>query len=92
MRLYINRFRNMRKLFCALTLLFSMSVGAADIHVTPDSSLADAVRKAREIRRMGQAQTVTIHLAKGVYRLYEPLRLRPEDSGLVIEGDDAIIS
>ena len=72
---------------------FSLSpVRAHDIHITPDSSLVDAVRKAREMRRLGQANEVTIHLAAGTYTLYEPLRLRPEDSGLAIEGDDATIS
>ena len=64
----------------------------SDFYVTPDSSLTDAVRKAREMRRLGQGGPVTIHLSKGVYRLYEPLRLRPEDSGLTIEGSDAVIS
>ena len=64
----------------------------SDFYVTPDSSLTDAVRKAREMRRLGQGKPVTIHLSKGVYRLYEPLRLRPEDSGLTIEGSDAVIS
>ena len=62
------------------------------LSITPDSSLADAVRQAREIRRLGQAQRVTIHLAAGTYRLYEPLRLRPEDSGLTIEGAGAVVS
>ena len=62
-----------------------------DIRITPDSSLADAVRKAREIRRT-ENMKVTIHLAPGVYHLYEPLHLRPEDSSLTIEGDGAIIS
>ena len=65
---------------------------ATDIRMTPDSSLADAVRKAREMKRTGQATEVTIHLAPGIYHLYEPLRLRPEDSGLTIEGHGAIIS
>ncbi len=69
-----------------------MSANAADLYVTPDSSLTDAVRKARELRRLGKAQAVTIHLSKGVYSLYEPLRLRPEDSGLRIEGDQAVVS
>ncbi len=64
----------------------------SDFYVTPDSSLTDAVRKAREMRRLGQGEPVTIHLSKGVYQLYEPLRLRPEDSGLTIEGTDAVIS
>ena len=75
-----------------LLLTAALAATAADIHITPDSSLADAVRKAREMRRLGQANAVNIHLAAGTYHLYEPLRLRPEDSGLTIIGDHAIIS
>ena len=44
------------------------------------------------MKRTGQATEVTIHLAPGIYHLYEPLRLRPEDSGLTIIGHGAIIS
>ena len=69
-----------------ISLLCGLCVQAADIYITPDSSLQAAVRKAREMRRLGQAQQVTIRLAAGVYQLYEPLRLRPEDSGLRIVG------
>ena len=69
-----------------------MSALAGEIRITPDSSLADAIRQAREMKRTGLATTVTIHLAPGIYRLYEPIRLRPEDSGLTIIGHDAIIS
>ena len=91
-RLIINKVYKMKNIIFALTLLFATSASAADLYVTPDSSLTDAVRKARELRRLGKAQTVTIHLSKGVYSLYDPLRLRPEDSGLRIEGDQAIVS
>ena len=73
-------------LFCC------MNIHAAEIRITPDSSLADAVLKAREMRRLGKAADVTIHLQAGTYFLYEPLRLRPQDSGLTIEGTDAVIS
>ena len=69
-----------------------MNIHAAEIRITPDSSLADAVLKAREMRRLGKAADVTIHLQAGTYFLYEPLRLRPQDSGLTIEGTDAVIS
>ena len=62
------------------------------MYITPDSSLADAVRRAREMKRRGEASTVTIHLSAGTYFLYEPLRLRPEDSGLTIEGQNAVVS
>ena len=44
------------------------------------------------MRRLGKATEVTIHLSAGTYHLYEPLRLRPEDSGLTIEGHNAVIS
>ncbi len=56
------------------------------VEVTPDSSLQDAVRKARELRRLGNADSVVISMAAGNYRLYEPLVLRPEDSRLCFEG------
>ena len=82
----------MKLIFLLISLLGCLNTNAADIHITPDSSLADAVRKAREMRRLGQAQEITIHLAAGTYQLYEPLRLRPEDSGLNIVGEKAIIS
>ena len=81
-----------RILFGILMIVGSLSLQAADIRITPDSSLTDAVRKARELRRLGKAETVTIHLAPGTYTLNEPLRLRPEDSGLTISGEGAIIS
>ena len=81
----------MRIKLLLIVMLSSLCAQAADIYITPDSSLVDAVRKAREMRRLDQASQVTIHLAAGVYQLYDPLRLRPEDSGLTIEGHDAII-
>ena len=82
----------MRNFIMILLLVCGLNIHAADIYITPDSSLADAVRHAREMRRLGQATDVTIHLATGTYFLYEPLRLRPEDSGLTIAGNNAVIS
>ena len=75
-----------------MMVCWSMSALAGEIWITPDSSLADAIRQAREMKRTGKALTMTIHLAPGIYQLYEPIRLRPEDSGLTIIGHDAIIS
>ena len=60
------------------------------VEVTPDSSLQDAVRKARELRRLGNADSVVISMAAGNYRLYEPLVLRPEDSRLCFEGTPSV--
>ncbi len=82
----------MNRLLGIIALFCCMNTHAAGIRITPDSSLMDAVRKAREMRRLGQATDVTIHLQAGTYYLYEPLRLRPQDSGLTIEGTDAVIS
>ena len=82
----------MRKVIIFILLVCGLNIHAADIRITPDSSLADAVRHAREMRRLGQATDVTIHLAPGTYFLYEPLRLRPEDSGLTIAGNNVVIS
>lgn len=82
----------MRKILGIITLLCCMNTHAAEIRITPDSSLTDAIRKAREMRRKGQVSEVTIHLLAGTYYLYEPLRLRPEDSGLTIQGENAVIS
>lgn len=84
-------------LFCCLSLIAQPhsdqgSGHAADLFITPDSSLSATIRKAREMRRLDKAAEVTIHLAPGTYALYEPLQLRPEDSGLTITGDKAIIS
>ncbi len=85
--------KNMRKRLFFLIILFGcLHMQGAEIFITPDSSLADAVRQAREMRRLGQANEVTIHLAAGTYYIYEPLRLRPEDSGLTISGSQAVIS
>ena len=82
----------MRTLFFFLFVSWGMMSHAASITITPDSSLTDAIRKAREMRRLGQATEVTIHLSAGTYYLYEPLRLRPEDSGLRLVGENAVIS
>ncbi|MDE6648265.1 MAG: right-handed parallel beta-helix repeat-containing protein, partial [Prevotella sp.] len=82
----------MKRILLLISLACTLNVHAADIRITPDSSLADAVRRAREMRRLGQATDVTIHLGAGTYHLYEPLRLRPEDSWLTIAGKGATIS
>ena len=80
------------RLFFFIILFGCLHMQGAEIFITPDSSLADAVRQAREMRRLGQANEVTIHLAAGTYYIHEPLRLRPEDSGLTISGSQAVIS
>ena len=82
----------MKRILFFICLACCLQMEAADIFITPDSSLTDAVRKARELRRLGKATEVTIHLSGGTYFLYEPLRLRPVDSGLTLVGENAVIS
>jgi hypothetical protein len=78
-------------------LYVSLSATAAEIWVSPkgnnsnpgtkDKPLADlgiALRKAREMRRLGDPSIkggISIMLRGGVYRLEEPIVVRPEDSG-----------
>ncbi len=70
--------------------LVSASLYAADtiIYVSPEAdgeALANAVVAAREYHRL-HGKYAEIRLTSGIYRLYEPLCLRPEDSGLQLVG------
>lgn len=50
----------------------------------PKATLRAAMRQAREIRRLEKLKSgekITIWLEDGIYPLYEPLFIRPEDSG-----------
>lgn len=94
-------------------LISTLAASAADIYVScngsdsndgsmskPLKSLRIALRQARNLRRMADPAVkngVYIHVSKGTYNLYEPLYIRPEDSGTaesptVIIGDDATVS
>ncbi len=94
-------------------LMMSAVVMAGDIYVSPNGNdnndgtvakplktLRMALRQARNMRRLNDPNVkggVTIHLAKGLYQFYEPLYVRPEDSGTedsptVIEGQEAVLS
>ena len=44
----------MNRLLGIITFFCCMNTHAADIRITPDSSLTDALRKAREMRRLGK--------------------------------------
>ena len=75
----------MRKILCAFGLaLCSMGVTAGDIYVDKNGSVADALKQAREWRRLNSQEIaggIRIHLADAVYPLQKPLFIRPEDSG-----------
>ena len=82
----------MKQLLLIFALLYGLNIQASDIYVALGQSIGDAVRQAREMVRKGEATNVTIHLEPGIHRITETITLRPEDSGLTIEGNGAIIS
>ena len=72
-------------LFISLCLYGLYFANAAEIIISPETrSLHEAMREARELRRLGKvaaAEPVRIQMKGGVYSLYEPVLIRPEDSG-----------
>jgi hypothetical protein len=83
--------------FLALLLFTCFPAWAVDIFVAangsdfndgskdkPLATVAAALRKAREMRRLNDAAIeggIHVILKGGLYKLYEPLVIRPEDSG-----------
>ena len=99
----------MRNILSVILLSASINLFATDIWVSPKgndaadgtkdapkATLTAALRQAREMRRLktpGVEKGITIHLEKGVHSVYEPLFVRPEDSGThvaptVIQGEE----
>ena len=75
-------------------LLFALAGNAVDIYLSPKGSdandgskaqplatVAAALRKARELRRLDAAGDIHIILQGGVYALNEPIMIRAEDGG-----------
>src|SRR5687767_11168166 len=63
-----------------------VSYSYSDIYVMSLATLANALRKARELRRLNDASIaggIHIILAAGTYTLYEPVFIRPEDAGTI---------
>jgi len=76
---------------------------AAGTKEAPKATLASAIRQAREYRRLntpGIETGIQIRIKGGVYSLYEPLFIRPEDNGTTqspttiegVEGEKVSIS
>lgn len=70
---------------------------------SPKATLTSALRQAREWRRTGDNRVlggITVYMEGGVYSLYEPVFIRPEDSGTKgsptvirsVRGEDAVLS
>jgi hypothetical protein len=90
-----------------LILLFVLSpvaTFAADIVISPETkTLHEALREARELRRLDKIalnEPVRILMHGGIYPLYEPVFIRPEDSGTAesptiieaVAGENSILS
>jgi len=106
----------MRLIYIAILSFISLSVFSVEIYVSlqgndrnpgtqsePKASLHGAIRDARESRRLlkvGKDEPVRIRMAGGTYNLYEPIFIRPEDSGTessptiieAVEGDNVALS
>lgn len=109
----------MKKLFITaiISLCCHLTAPAGDIFVSatngndkasgskeaPLKTLGQALRQAREWRRLGSRNAeggINIIMSGGVYRLYKPLFIRPEDSGTAnsptiirsADGERAVIS
>ena len=69
----------------ALMTFVSIFCFSAEIHVHPNGkTLHEALRDARELRRSGKVdsnEAIRIIVHDGTYSLYEPVFIRPEDSG-----------
>ena len=90
--------KRLRTCFMALLLpIIALQAYAANIYLAPNGSdkndgskekplatLAAALRKARELRRLNDPATANgIHIIvrEGIYQQYEPVFIRPEDAG-----------
>jgi hypothetical protein len=63
-----------------------------DFYAKQGESLNDVLRRVREARRLEGVGSARVHLQKGIYRLYEPLFVRHEDSYTTFVGDGTVIS
>ncbi len=105
-----------RIIYCIIFIFFSLSAFSAEIYVSPKgndqnpgtqispkATLHGAIREARELRRLlkvGKDEPVRILMAGGIYNLYEPVFIRPEDSGSetsptiveAVRGEDVTLS
>lgn len=92
-----NWLQSVKTLVCFSLLMFTGIANATDIWVSPTgndqnsgsqnqpkATLTSALRQAREMRRLkanGIENGINIVLKGGVHHLYEPVFVRPEDSG-----------
>ncbi len=75
-------------------ILNGLCANAADFNVKPGAFAVErALQETRVWRMQNNQQPVTLHLQPGVYRLNQPIILRPEDSGITLKADgDVVIS
>lgn len=83
--------KNLTTLLILFATLLAAPLHAADIIVNPGESIADAIKQAREWRRLARkglpeyeakiAGGINIRISSGTYTLTKPLFIRPEDAG-----------
>lgn len=89
--------KRLLRCFFAFLILIALSGNAADIYIAtngldtnpgtkdkPLATLTAALRRARELRRLNDTTAtngIHIILLGGIYQLYEPIFIRPEDAG-----------
>jgi len=79
-----------------LTGLFSLAslwqVQAKDVYVSPGTfSIEKALQETRLARIQEGVTEATVHLGEGVYRLCQPVIVRPEDNGTRIVADGKVV-
>lgn len=88
-----------RFLFLLCTLFVTLGASGGEIIVNEGESLHDALRKAREWRRLHDARCeggILIRVKAGRHYMRQPLLIRPEDSGTatsptIIRGEEGAI-
>ena len=89
----------MKTFVCVMLLLFSGSVLAQDrfsVSVSPGKFTIEKALQEARLRRLHagtEVAAVELRLLPGVYRLSQPVVLRPEDSGTrIVGGEDVVVS
>lgn len=77
-----------------MAALTCVSAHAVDITVEPGAyTIEKALQNAREQKRLNGTTDIRLILSEGTYRLNAPVILRPEDSGITIDGNGkAVVS
>lgn len=71
------------------TFLAVAVLQAADIQVSPELTLSQALQQLREVRKSGDTAPATINLPEGIMELTQPPTLEAQDSNLTVTGTNS---